>query len=104
MAKVVKTLNMPDGTTMVILQGLDRFELEELVQVEPYWFGKVNEYPDGAKDLPKNYMALAEAVKDFGDKNGWWADNSDTNIFTRVLLGAPYNQQYAWLLYCGYYE
>jgi ATP-dependent Lon protease len=64
LAKVVKTLNMPDGTTMVILQGLDRFELEELVQVEPYWFGKVNEYPDGAKDLPKNYMALAEAVKD----------------------------------------
>ena len=47
---------------------------------------------------------LAEAVKAFGDKNGWWSDNEDTNIFTRVLLGAPYNQEYAWLLYCGYYE
>ncbi len=64
MAKVVKTLNMPDGTTMVILQGLDRFCLEELTQTEPYWFGKVKEYPDKAKDLPENYMAIAEAVKD----------------------------------------
>ena len=64
LAKVVKTLNMPDGSTMVILQGLDRFCLEELTQTEPYWMGKVKEYPDGAKDLPKNYMALAEAVKD----------------------------------------
>lgn len=64
LAKVVKTLNMPDGSTMVILQGLDRFCLEELIQTEPYWMGKVKEYPDGAKDLPENYMALAEAVKD----------------------------------------
>lgn len=64
MAKVIKTLNMPDGTTMVILQGMDRFSLEELVQTEPYWVGKAIEYPDGAKDLPENYMALAEAVKD----------------------------------------
>ena len=64
MAKVIKTLNMPDGTTMVILQGMDRFSLEELVQTEPYWVGKAIEYPDGAKELPENYMALAEAVKD----------------------------------------
>ena len=64
LAKVVKTLNIPDGSTMVILQGLDRFCLEELTQTEPYWMGKVKEYPDGAKDLPENYMALAEAVKD----------------------------------------
>lgn len=64
LAKVIKTLNMPDGTTMVILQGMDRFCLEEIVQTEPYWLGKVKECPDGAKDLPENYMAIAEAIKD----------------------------------------
>lgn len=64
LAKVVKTLNMPDGTTMVILQGMDRFSLEELVQTEPYWLGKGTEYADKAKDLPENYMAIAEAVRD----------------------------------------
>ena len=35
-----------------------------MTHTEPYWIGKVKEYPDGAKDLPENYMALAEAVKD----------------------------------------
>ncbi len=46
---------------------------------------------------------LAEAIQTFGDKNGWWSDDADTNIFTNVLLGAAYNQEYAWLLFCGYY-
>lgn len=46
---------------------------------------------------------LAEAVRVFGDKNGWWNTNSDSNIFTLTLLGTPYNQEYAWLLFCGYY-
>ena len=47
---------------------------------------------------------LAEAIKDFGDKNGWWSETSESNIFTQALLGAPYNQEFAWLLYCGYYK
>ena len=46
---------------------------------------------------------LAEAIQVFGDKNGWWSPNADVNIFTQALLGAPYNQAYAWLLFCGYY-
>lgn len=47
---------------------------------------------------------LAEAIKSFGDKNSWWAEGSETNIFDKVLLGSPYNREYAWLLYCGYYS
>ena len=47
---------------------------------------------------------LAEAIQKFGDKNGWWGENPDINIFNKVLLGASYNQEYAWLLYCGIYE
>ena len=46
---------------------------------------------------------LAEAILTFGDKNSWWQEGSDANIFTSILLGAPYNQDIAWLLYCGYY-
>ena len=46
---------------------------------------------------------LADSIKAFGDKNGWWKDGAETNIFTPVLLGAPYNSTYAWLLFCGYY-
>lgn len=63
-ARVIKTLNMPDGSTMVILQGLDRFVLDNIVQTEPYWFGKVRNHPDMAKDLPRNARAVAAALKD----------------------------------------
>ena len=47
---------------------------------------------------------MAEAIKSFGDKNGWWSDDPDVNIFTRVLMGASYNPDAAWLLFCGYYK
>lgn len=63
-ARIVRTLNMPDGTTMVIMQGLDRFRLETLTKTEPYWHGSISAYQDDAKDLPKNAVALVAAMKD----------------------------------------
>ena len=46
---------------------------------------------------------LAEAIQRFGNANGWWSETSESNIFNQVLLGAPYNREFAWLLFCGYY-
>ena len=46
---------------------------------------------------------LAEAIIEFGNKYGWWVENSDTNIFASTLAGMPLNVEYAWLLYCGVY-
>ncbi|MFA6200316.1 MAG: endopeptidase La [Bacteroidales bacterium] len=63
-ARIVRTLNMPDGTTMVIMQGLDRFRLETLTKTEPYWVGSISSNKDEAKDLPKNSIALVAAMKD----------------------------------------
>ncbi|MDD2287889.1 MAG: LON peptidase substrate-binding domain-containing protein, partial [Bacteroidales bacterium] len=63
-ARILKTLTMPDGTTMVIIQGLDRFKLESLHKTEPYWKGEVREDLDLAKNLPKNAHALVSALKD----------------------------------------
>lgn len=47
---------------------------------------------------------LAEAIKSYGDKYSWWAVGSEQNLFTSVHIGGSYNQKYAWLLFCGYYE
>ena len=47
---------------------------------------------------------LASAIISFGDKNSWWKVGSESNIFTAVLNSTPYNQEYAWLLYCGIYK
>ena len=46
---------------------------------------------------------LAEAIQKFGEKSSWWSATSESNLFTQKLMGSPYNQAYAWLLFCGYY-
>ena len=46
---------------------------------------------------------LAEAIQTFGNNNSWWTPLSDGNIFEPILKGMPYNEEFAWLLYCGYY-
>jgi ATP-dependent Lon protease len=35
-ASIIKMLRMPDGNTTVIIQGKRRFEIQEVVQIEPY--------------------------------------------------------------------
>lgn len=47
---------------------------------------------------------LAEAIQSFGEQNSWWAEGSEANIFTSVLMTTPYNRDFAWLLYCGTYQ
>ncbi len=64
LARVVRTLNMPDGTTMVIIQGLDIFNLNSITQTTPYWKGNVTLNYDQAKSIPKNSNALVAAMKD----------------------------------------
>ena len=40
-AKIIKTLEMPDGTITAILQGFKRFEVEAIVDYEPYMLGRL---------------------------------------------------------------
>ncbi len=40
-ARVIRTLEMPDGTVTAIIQGFRRFELGEILSYEPYMIGKV---------------------------------------------------------------
>ncbi|MBA5793714.1 endopeptidase La [Flavobacterium sp. xlx-214] len=42
-AKILKTLKLPDGNITVILQGKKRFEITEVVQEEPYLKAKIKE-------------------------------------------------------------
>ena len=47
---------------------------------------------------------LADAIRTYGEKAGWWKEGSSQNIFTLELPTAVYNQEYAWLLYCGVFQ
>ncbi len=64
-ARVMKTLEMPDGTVTAILQGISRFKLEEIVEYEPYMLGRVSyvhDNMDGAE--PNKIKAMTEAIKE----------------------------------------
>ncbi|MFA6593051.1 MAG: endopeptidase La [Bacteroidales bacterium] len=64
-AKVIKTLDMPDGTITAILQGYERFQLGVLISTEPYMKATVrylkDEQPsDNDKDLGVIVSSLKE--------------------------------------------
>ena len=65
LARILKMLRMPDGNTTVIIQGRQRFELQEVVQREPYLKAHLAPNPDLLPD-PKNkeFNALISTIKD----------------------------------------
>jgi len=64
-AQILKTLQMPDGNTTVIIQGKKRFKLLEITREEPYFRGKVGVYdsPDAIPTDP-GFNALIQSIKD----------------------------------------
>jgi ATP-dependent Lon protease len=65
-AYIIKLLQMPDGNNTVIIQGRNRFLIDEMVQIEPYFAAKVTALKS---TRPKNYQskeynATVDSVKD----------------------------------------
>jgi len=68
-ARIVRILEMPDNTTTVIIQGMKRCVLEELVITEPYLQGRVmilEEAPYVKED--REFEALIQAIKELSVK------------------------------------
>ena len=64
-SKILKTLEMPDGTITAILQGFKRFEIESITEYEPYMLGMVRYLSDEAPDQSgKDVKMIAEAIKE----------------------------------------
>ena len=64
-AQILRVLKMPDGNTTVIIQGKKRFEIEELIQEEPYLVAKVQEAKeDKDVDNPKEFGAIIDSIKE----------------------------------------
>lgn len=64
-AKIVKILEMPDGTTSVIIQGQGRFSIDEMVEDQPYFKAKVSVLTE---ELPeeddKEFEAIVSSLKE----------------------------------------
>ena len=63
-AKIVKTLEMPDGTVTAILQGFKRFELESVFDYEPYMLGRVKYLEDSVPENDTKVRMIAESLKE----------------------------------------
>jgi ATP-dependent Lon protease len=64
-AKVLKILQMPDGSTTAIIQGKKRFQLIELIQSDPYFKAKVSQF-EIVQNFEGNekFTALMASLKD----------------------------------------
>ena len=67
-AKIVKLLKMPDGTVTAILQGRQRFELQELISEDPYLEGRIAVKEEVSAADPMEYKALISTLRDMAQK------------------------------------
>ena len=64
-ARILRVLKMPDGNVTVILQGTKRFEINEMIQDEPYFVASVKEVSEKrpAKS-DTEFNAIIDSVKE----------------------------------------
>ena len=69
MAQLLRILEMPDGSTSVIIQGKRRFEIKDIVATEPYYLAKVVALED-VKPRRKDheFEAIVGSLKDLSLK------------------------------------
>ena len=64
-AKILRVLKMPDGNTTVIIQGKKRFQINEVIETEPYIKASVssmNEVKPATES--EEFLAILESIKD----------------------------------------
>ena len=68
-AKILRVLKMPDGTTTVIIQGKTRFTIVEPTETEPFFKAKINALVDVIPDeKDSEYVALISSIKDLASQ------------------------------------
>ena len=64
-ARILRVLKMPDGTTTVILQGKKRFEIESITTEEPYLSAIIKDF---SEDRPESddseFVAILDSIKE----------------------------------------
>lgn len=67
-ARIIKLLRMPDGTTTAILRGAKRFQLRKLLKSSPYLEGEVNVIDELPITDNGEFVAMIESIKDLAQK------------------------------------
>lgn len=63
-ALIIKMLQMPDGNTTVIIQGKQRFRLDEEVQSDPYIKATIQKFEEIRPKPDKEFKAIMASIKE----------------------------------------
>ncbi len=75
-AEILKVLEMPDGSTSVIIQGKRRYKIREFVESEPYYKAAVDPLTDITPSGDSHeYNAIVGSLKDLSIKIAQFASN-----------------------------
>jgi ATP-dependent Lon protease len=65
LARIIKIIEMPDGGTTIILQGIKRFKIQDILFKEPYFTATVKYLEEEiSKRASKELEAIASSIKD----------------------------------------
>ena len=67
-AQILKILEMPDGSTSVIIQGRKRFRMDDLLTEKPYHVAKITPLEDEGNEPAGESKAVAAALKELSIK------------------------------------
>ena len=86
-ARILKILKMPDGTTTAILQGRRRFSLEEMTQENPFLSGKIEVIGMVKADNQLEFTATIASIKDLAQQIIKLAPNipSDAAVMLKTI-------------------
>ena len=74
-AEIMKVLEMPDGSTSVIIQGKRRFRINEMVSEEPYFKASVEPLTDITTEDDNEFNAIVGSLKDLSIKVAQFSAN-----------------------------
>jgi ATP-dependent Lon protease len=63
-ARIIKMIRMPDGGTTIIIQGIKRFKLTEVIGGEPYFRAKIELLSDEWPVEDKEFDAYVSSIRD----------------------------------------
>lgn len=67
-AKILRILELPDGSTTAIIEGKTRFKLLKINQKSPYLIGDIEKIPYSKSSEDKEFMAVIDTIRDVAEK------------------------------------
>ncbi len=68
LAKIIRLMRMPDGSSTVIIQGKRRIRIDEFTQIDPFFKAKVSTLSDEENLEDKEFKAIIDSIRDISQK------------------------------------